>query len=154
MKKTAAVFLVCLVFIGMQVVTSIVVIPPLIYFASVSIIGFITNMFLLLAVWLTVIGVTNKSYFGQPFHVLAGFFFKAIGIGMVIIISSLIPILVFRPAFTRDIALSSMFSGILCAALLFLNNYRRFRITQFEDKAKIIRSIAIVSLAAVVRIGE
>lgn len=129
---------------------AIAFIPPVIYFASISLVSFVTNLFLILAVWFAVKGISNRSYFGMPVHKIVSSLMDWAGITIIIICASLAPLLILRPIITKDILVSSFVAGIMCGILLFLSQYRQLRITGKEEKIKSVRSIILTCAVVII----
>jgi len=129
---------------------AIAFIPPVIYFATLSIIGFISNVFLILAVWLAVKGIANKLYFGKPLHTIVSIALSWLGTALIILLSSLLPLLVLHPIITKEIIISSIVSGFLCFFFLLLNIYRQFRRANLKEKTKSVRKMTIISILVII----
>jgi 4-amino-4-deoxy-L-arabinose transferase-like glycosyltransferase len=129
---------------------ALVFIPPMIYFASVSIIGFLTNLVLFLAVWLAIKGYLNRSYFGKPLHEVVSLILGGLGTVAIVIFSSLLPLLIIHPILTREILLTSFIAGVLCFILLFLSKYRNFRLEDHAQRVHQVRSVAILAIAVII----
>ncbi|MBU1975256.1 MAG: hypothetical protein KKG59_02515, partial [Nanoarchaeota archaeon] len=149
MMKSKWIFILLFVVIG-NYVTALVFIPPIIYFASVSLIGFITNMFLFLAVWLAIKGFINRSYFGKPVHEIVSIVLGWIGKIVIIILSAIVPLLVLKPIIPLEIAISSLIAGVICLIVLFLNDFRRIRLIQKKEKLAMVRSVTLLSLVVII----
>ena len=129
---------------------AIAFIPPVIYVASMSIMGFIANMFLILAVWLAVKGVINRSYWGKPIHEIVSLFLGWLGTAFAVALSSLFPVLILRPILTREIIVSCIIAGCLCFMILFLNEYRHFHQITKDQKMKSFRHLISIALLVVI----
>jgi hypothetical protein len=129
---------------------AIAFVPPIIYFASLSILSFISNIFLFLAVWFAIKGIANRSYFGRPVHEIVSLILNWSGTAVLILICSVIPLLVMHPIITKDIIISSICAGFLSFIMLFLSKYRQFRLIKKPDRIKYLRSVILISAAVII----
>ena len=148
MKKSILVLTLMLLYGSLQA-QAIVFVPPIVYFTTISIVSFITNIFLALAVWLAVKGLANRLYFGQPLHTIVSNMLGWLGSSFVIVVSSLVPISVMHPIFVKDLALSSILAGLLCFLLLFVGSYRKIKAEQEYRKKSWIR-IILTSIVVII----
>ncbi len=149
-KKAMTLLLVTATACTITQVDSIVFIPPVIYIATFSLGTFITNVFLFLAVWLAVKGVTDRSYFGKPVHELVGMSLQLIGKILILITSATLPTLILNPITADEIIISSLFAGILSLAILFLDRFREYHLIPGKERNRILRSITLLSIAIIV----
>jgi hypothetical protein len=135
-----------LILLTIQQTDSIIFIPPVIYIATFSLGAFITNMFIFIAFWLTVKGVTDRSYLGKPFHELVKMLLQLIGKTATLITSAAIPILVLNPVTPQEIVVSSLCAGALGQTILFLGSFREYRLLPGKGKIRLLSSMTILSM--------
>ncbi|MBM3228925.1 hypothetical protein FJZ26_00685 [Candidatus Parvarchaeota archaeon] len=114
---------VCLV----QLSNSVVILPPVVYFASLSLAGFLANSLIALAGIAAVFGAANWRLFGKPFPTVLS---SLLGFGSTVflgILSMLLCAFLLAPRNMSQIAVASVFAASLSFVLLFLKDYRAIK---------------------------
>lgn len=128
---------------------AIIFIPPVIYIVTVSFSSFIANISISIVFWLVVKGIADRSYFGRPLHEIINFIFNFLGKIFILVFSTLSPIFILDPINAKEIFFSSLISGVLSLAILFLAGFREYRLIQKNEKISFLKSIAIFSAITV-----
>ncbi len=115
--------------------SAIIIVPPVVYIATVSIFSVISNMFVGLFFWIAVQGIATKSFFGKPFSAIIAFIIPTAGklffaLLLIIIFSIIImPIALFEILFITIAVSIAFFFGVL------LSRFRKIRNTKEKSKS-------------------
>ncbi len=141
-------FAITILFFSMffSLVHAIVIVPPVVYFATLSIATFISNSIIALLALLAVSGIVNKKVFGKKISELFSAFFSGIKIIFISLFSMLISIFIIWPIELISIIQGSLVAALICFCFLFISDYSKFRIVNKERKSKIIKSSLIFSI--------
>jgi len=124
----------------------IVIVPPMVYFASISIAGFLANALISLGALAAVAGVANWKLFNSPMPAIISTIFgvaSKLFLGMSTMIFALI---VFFPISMQQIIISAFAVLAVSAFLLFLRDYRLFRASSKTVKLQLLGTTAIFAL--------
>ncbi len=151
-KKILSVFLTLIIGVSMSGndAEAIVFIPPVIYIATLSLGALIVNISIFIAIWLAAQGVLNRLYFGKAMHEIVRVFFNVLGRVAILFIASVASVLFYNPLNTREVVISSILAGVLCLALVFLGNFREYRLVSKKEKLAAIGSMSIFFVLATV----
>ncbi len=126
-------------------VNAIVIIPPVVYIATISILALVLNAFVGLFFWIAIQGVATKKLFGKPLHEILNFLLPSAGKLLFALILTVIFSLMLSPIEINEIILTSIIISVIFAVVLSLSKFREIRNT--EHKSKIIAGIALFSVA-------
>ncbi len=127
-------------------VYSIVIIPPIIYIATLSIGSFIINLCAFTALWMAAKGIIDRAYFGKKTHEIVHLLFVLIGRSIILVFSAIISIIVFNPLNMEEIIFSSLSAAVFSLLVLWLNSFREYRLVQKQEKITILKSLASFSI--------
>ncbi|MFH1587228.1 MAG: hypothetical protein ABID38_05190 [Candidatus Diapherotrites archaeon] len=142
MKRIMA-FLILLTFLSSA--NAIVIIPPVVYVATISILTLVLNAFIGLFFWIAIQGVATKKLFGRPIHEILNFLIPSAGKILFALLLTVIFSLILAPVEINEIISTSILISVIFAAVLFLSKFREIRNT--EHKSKVIASVAVFSIA-------
>ncbi len=145
MKNIWTAIVACALFCMALQAYPIVFLPPVIYMVTFSLVAYVTNLFIFLAVWLAAKGVTDRLYLGRRMHELVKAFFQLLGNASVLVFSAVLPVLLFNPLTPTDVAFTSICAGVLCLAINFLSGYRKYRIVRGGEKIRSLTSMILLS---------
>jgi hypothetical protein len=118
----------------------IVVVPPVVYVASLSILSVVFNMFIAFSFWFAVQGVAGGKILGRPLHSILGFLIPAAGrlaLALFFVVSFSV---VLSPVTISEMALVSALTALFTALLLFLSNFRAIR-----NSERRLRPVAVIA---------
>ncbi|MFH1234357.1 MAG: hypothetical protein V1493_01975 [Candidatus Diapherotrites archaeon] len=131
-----------LLFLGS--VNAIVIVPPILYIASLSILSVLFNMFVGLFCWIALQGIATKKFFGKPLHSIAGFILPSFGKIFFALLLVAGASFVLHPLEAGEALAASAAAAAIFFACLFLAGFREIR--NSEKKAGLIVSIAVFSV--------
>jgi hypothetical protein len=124
MRRIVAVGLVVL-FAGLS--SAIVIVPPLVYVASLSILSVVTNMFIAFFFWFAVQGFAGGKILGKPLHSILYFILPLAGRLATAFFFTVLFSAVFSPIELPEIAFVSGLTMVFTVATVCLSNYRAIR---------------------------
>ena len=132
---------------------AIVIVPPTIYFATISVATFAANAFIGLLAWIALSGLFNKKFFGKRLSEIFSRIFSAMKKIFIAIFSMLAAVFVVNPIEVFSIIEGAVVAAIVCGALLFLSNYSSYRSVEIERKKNLLKSTAVFSLIVLLLFG-
>ncbi len=142
---TKTILPVFLVFFALTV-NAVVIVPPVVYFVTLSIATFLSNVLIALLAIIAVSGFANKKFFGKKVSELFSYFFSWIKKIVIAFISMAIALFVINPIEVFTIIQAAILTFILCLMLFFISNYSTYRVIQKPEKTKLVTSFSIFSL--------
>jgi hypothetical protein len=124
---------------------AIVFIPPVVYLVTFSVGAFVVNIFLLLAAWLAISGLMDRSYFGKKSHELVRAGLQTAGKATISLASAAVPVLGLNPITSPEVFVSSLAAGAIGLCILFLSGYREYRLMGKKQRGRVLKSIAAFS---------
>lgn len=129
-------------------VNAIVIVPPAVYVATLSILSVLFNMFVGLFAWIAVQGIATKKFFGKPFHSIAGFVVSSMGkLFFAVLLVAGFSVL-FNPIELMEALFVSVVAGGVFFFCLFLSRFRQLR--DSRKKLRITGRIALFSVIVLV----
>lgn len=125
---------------------AVVIVPPMVYFASISIAGFLANALISLGALAAVAGVANWKLFNSSASGIISALFGIASKLFIGLLSMAVALVAFFPVSVQQIILSASSVLVVSAILLFLRDYRLFRASQKAMKLQLLKSIAIFAL--------
>ncbi|GEM_PF-2391265 len=125
---------------------AIVVVPPVIYFVTLSIATFLANALIGLLAIVAVSGIANKKFFGKKLSELVYYFFGWIKKILIAVFSMLAAVFLIKPIEIISIIQGSIAALVTCLVLFFISNYSVFRIVSKQEKTRLLRSAVFFSL--------
>jgi hypothetical protein len=121
-------------------VNAIAVIVP-VYVATLSIIAFVSNILITIAVYAAAKGFFNRKSFGHNFSEKLSILLDIFGKAALLIITTTISILWLSPVTTEESLATGLVAASISLIVIFLNSYRKMSILP-KERAKIARGIA------------
>jgi len=126
--------------------SAIVIVPPMVYFASISIAGFLANALISLGALAAVAGVANWKLFNSPMSAIISAIFGAASRLFLGIFTMMVALIMFFPISVQQIVFSAFAVLVMSAFLLFLRDYRLFRASQKTVKMRLLGTTAVFAL--------
>lgn len=126
--------------------SAVVIVPPIIYFASISIAGFLANALISLGALAAVAGVANWKLFNSPAPAIISALFGIASRLFIGIVSMTVGLIAFFPVSVQQIIVSASAVLVVSAILLFLRDYRLFRASPKTMKLQLLASTAMFAL--------
>ncbi len=123
--------------------SSIAVIAPAVYVATLSITAFLANILITVAVFIAAKSFSSKNALSKGISTKIGFAIEIIGKTTLLITSTAIAIIIVNPILISEAILTGVLASIICGIILFLYNYKRISISQSKTKKSIIISALI-----------
>ncbi len=150
MKKIILFIILFIALFMIKEAEAIVLAPPIIYTAIFSLGAFIMNMCFFIALWLAIAGAINRLYFGKHVYEIARVYFNITGKVVIFIVSAAIAAVILNPLNTKEIISTSLLAGILGLAILFISNFREYRLFSEKQKMSFIKSIVALGLSIII----
>ena len=140
-KLSALLILFLLPFAG-----AIVIVPPTIYFVTLSIATFIANSIIGLLAIIALSGLVDKKFFGRKLSEIFSFIFSAVKFTSIAIVSMLVALLIVNPVEINSVLLGSFLSAIVCCSVLLISDYSKYRVSDPKEKNELFKSTLIFSV--------
>lgn len=126
--------------------SAVVILPPIVYFASISIASFLANALISLGALAAVAGVANWKLFNSPASAIISALFGIASKLFIGILSMTVALIAFFPVSMQQIILSASSVLVVSAILLFLRDYRLFRASPKTMKLQLLKQTVAFAL--------
>jgi len=140
------ILLLSLVIIIIPTVSAIVILPPVIYFVTLSIASFIGNIIIGLLAWVALSGLLNKQFFGKTLSELISYIFSTLKNIFIAIIAMIAGVFIASPIEIISVLAGALIAAIICCFLLYIANYSELRAVENKRKKKILKSNTFFSV--------
>ncbi|MFH0817365.1 MAG: hypothetical protein V1909_01900 [Candidatus Micrarchaeota archaeon] len=124
---------------------TVVIVPPVVYFLTLSLSAFISNAIVSLLVFGALKGLTMRKYFGKSTYELARAFLSASGTALIAISCMLASALIVYPLDVPGAALSALLAGVLFLAVKFISIFAEFHLSEPQKKHSIAVTILLTA---------
>jgi len=123
---------------------AIVIVPPVVYIASLSVLSVMLNLFAGVFFWIALQGIATKSFFGKPFSVIMAFLLPTAGKLLFAMLLAIVFSIIFSPVSLVEALLSALAVAIIFFFSVLLSRYRQIRNTM--EKSRPVSKILTFSL--------
>jgi hypothetical protein len=125
-----------MLFIGTA--NAIAIIPPVVYFVTLSISTFIANAIVALLIFGALRGLSMRKYFGKGLHEILALCLSSLSIGLLAIVCMLASIWLLAPIDFEGVLASTFFAAVLFISIGLLHSVRQLSISDSNLKKSII----------------
>lgn len=130
-------------YILFSAVNAIAIIPPVIYFVTLSISTFLMNAIVSLLIFGFLSGLSRRKYLGKSLYETLGFTLSIIGTGFLTIFAMVVSIILLSPIDLSGVLICGLFSALLAFCAKMLLSFRQF----LASDARLKRSIILSGIA-------
>lgn len=125
---------------------AIVIVPPAIYFVTLSVATFIANSIIGLLALVAVSGLAGKKFFGKKLSELFSYFFAWLKKAAIALFSMILPVFLVKPIELFSVLLGAFLAFAVCFVVFFASNYSTYRVSVKKEKTSMFFSGALFSL--------
>ncbi|MCX6778558.1 MAG: hypothetical protein NT157_06815 [Candidatus Micrarchaeota archaeon] len=140
--KRILLFLLCLAPMAFPVV----IVPPVIYFLTLSLSAFLSNALVSLVVFGALKGVTMHKYLGKSAYELAKIILSASGTAMIAIACMLASVIMVYPLDLQSAAISALLAGVLFLAVKFISIFADYRLSEKAKQRSMAASLILTAI--------
>jgi hypothetical protein len=131
----------------------IVIVPPVVYFITLSISAFLANALVSLLLFGALRGLLFRNYFGKTPYELLKSSVSIVGMTMVAVLSMLLSVIALYPTDFRDFVFSGLLAGVLFLLFESILKFREYRLVGNSERQSIAVSLILLSAFIAVATG-
>ncbi|MFH1471206.1 MAG: hypothetical protein ABIF01_05640 [Candidatus Micrarchaeota archaeon] len=124
---------------------AVVIVPPLVYFLTLSLSAFLSNAIVSLLVFGALKGLTMRKYFGKSTYEIARGFLSASGTALIAISCMLASAIIVYPLDVPGAAVSALLAGVLFLAVKFISIFAEFHLSEPKKRRSITTAILLTA---------